>query len=69
MKSISAILLATVLAGPGLAHAADAAKAKVFKAPINANGQPDLAGSWTNASLTRLERDPMFGEKAAYTTA
>ncbi|MFN9926513.1 MAG: hypothetical protein ACK53I_06205 [Phenylobacterium sp.] len=29
-----------------------------YKAPRNAFGQPDLSGTWTNASLTQLERPP-----------
>jgi hypothetical protein len=71
MKIMTAMLLATALAAPGMTHAADAAKAKPqpYKAALNANGQPDLAGEWTNASLTRLERDPKFGDRAAYTPA
>jgi hypothetical protein len=66
---------------PSLAFAADApaAKAKAkpaasakpapFKASLNAFGQPNLDGVWTNASLTRLERDPKFADRLAYTPA
>jgi hypothetical protein len=49
-----AICLAAV---PALALAAD------FTAPRNAWGQPDLTGVWTNATITRLERDPRLGDR------
>ena len=31
-----------------------------YKAPRNAFGQPDLSGTWTNASVTQLERPVQF---------
>ena len=43
--------------------AAAPAMAQDYVAPINAAGQPDLSGHWTNASSTLLERDPRFGER------
>ena len=33
-----------------------------YTAPRTSLGQPSLEGVWTNASLTRLERDPKFGK-------
>ncbi len=33
----------------------------VYKAPLNSYGQPDLEGTWTNATLTVLERPKEFG--------
>jgi hypothetical protein len=38
--------------------AATAASAQAYKAPRNAFGQPDFSGTWSNASLTQLERPP-----------
>jgi len=46
--------LAAWVALSGAALAAD------YRAPRTAFGQPDLQGVWTNASLTTLERPPMF---------
>ena len=43
--------------------------AKGYKAPRNAYGQPDLQGVWTNATITPLERLPVFGERAVLTDA
>jgi hypothetical protein len=44
-------------AAAGLAFAARAAD---YHAPLTAFGQPDLQGTWTNASLTTLERPAFF---------
>ena len=33
-----------------------------YKAPRDAFGHPDLQGNWSNASLTRLERNPRYGK-------
>ena len=51
------------------ALAALPAAAQGYKAPRNMWGQPDLSGVWTNATITRLERDPKFGERLALTEA
>ena len=69
MKSIAVVLMATALAAPGLAGAKDASvpASKPYKGELTAGGIPDLQGAWTNASLTRLERDTKFGDRAAYT--
>jgi hypothetical protein len=40
-----------------------------YKAPRTSWGAPDLQGTWTNASLTSLERDDMFKGKATMTQA
>jgi hypothetical protein len=40
-----------------------------YTAPRNAQGQPDLSGLWTNATITQLERDPRFGERLVMTPA
>jgi len=53
---------AAFLAIPTLAAAAPA-----YKAPRNAFGQPDFSGVWTNATITRLERDPKYGDRLVLT--
>ena len=50
-----------------LALIATAAAAQGYKAPRNSYGQPDLSGVWTNATITRLERDPRLGERLTLT--
>jgi hypothetical protein len=52
----SRILLAAAIAG----LIAGAASAAGYKAPRNGFGQPDFSGTWTNASVTQLERPPQF---------
>jgi hypothetical protein len=36
-----------------------------YKTPLNAYGQPDLEGTWTNATLTVLERPTQYGDRLA----
>jgi hypothetical protein len=64
-------LLATALAVstglPAAAETSPAAVAKGYKAQRNAFGQPDLSGVWSNATITRLERDPKYGERLILT--
>jgi hypothetical protein len=38
-----------------------------WRAPRTADGQPDLEGIWTNATLTPLERPRELGDKAFFT--
>lgn len=58
------ILLRALFASLIFAAAAPAL-AQDYAAPMNAAGQPDLSGHWTNASSTLLERDPRFGDRIA----
>jgi len=64
--AIGAALAASAFAAPAAAPA-KAPSAKASKAaaawttPVNALGQPDLSGNWTNATLTPMIRDPKFG--------
>ncbi|WP_372784692.1 hypothetical protein [Phenylobacterium sp.] len=62
-------LMAAVLAAaaPVAAQTSPAAVAKGYKAQRNAFGQPDLSGVWSNATITRLERDPKYGERLVLT--
>jgi hypothetical protein len=50
-----------------LVLAVTSAAAQGYKAPRNSYGQPDLSGVWTNATITRLERDPRLGERLVLT--
>src|SRR5205085_2940496 len=38
-----------------------------YKAPRNGFGQPDFSGVWSNATITRLERDPKYGDRLVLT--
>ncbi|HEY7642648.1 MAG TPA: hypothetical protein VH814_23135 [Steroidobacteraceae bacterium] len=48
---------------------AGAVSAADWQAPRTSWGAPDLQGTWTNASLTSLERDDMFKGKATLSDA
>src|ERR1700734_4266302 len=39
----------------------------VYKAPLNVYGQPDFEGTWTNATLTVLERPKEYGTRKVMT--
>jgi len=74
---VLAVGTALLLAAPALAQSAKA-PAKTYdpsvsppgwKAPRNAFGQPDLSGSWTNASLTPLTRNSRLTSKPVLSEA
>jgi hypothetical protein len=74
MRTLTACLLAGAMSlgayGVVVAQAAPAPAKKAvapYKAPKNTFGQPDLEGAWTNASLTKLEREASFGDRLAMT--
>ena len=60
LPSIFAWLLAGALCTPPALAAGASSKAM---APRTSFGKPDLTGTWTNASLTALERDTKYGER------
>ncbi len=60
----AAAIAFAVLATATFAHAATP-----YQAPRTFWGAPDLQGTWTNASLTSLERDDRFKGKAVLTPA
>ena len=69
-KRFTAVLAgATIaaLAAPAVFAAAAAPAAGAYKAPMNAYGQPDLEGTWTNATLTVLERPKEYGTRKIMT--
>lgn len=59
-SALALALGAPALAGPA-AKAAPAKTPTPWTAPRNALGQPDLAGNWTNATLTPMIRNPKYG--------
>jgi hypothetical protein len=62
-----ALTIAAAAAMPA-AHAAATAKAPaVYKAPRTEFGQPDLQGTWTNATITPLERPDAYGSRLVLT--
>src|SRR5947209_7796420 len=72
-RAISALALAlagaALLAGPAVALTDPASVARGYKAPRDAWGHPDLAGTWSPATITRLERDPKLGERLVLSEA
>jgi hypothetical protein len=66
------LALGTALCAAPIALAAlsaTAAPAAAFKAPMSADGHPDLSGFWSNATLTTEQRPAKFGDRLAYTPA
>jgi len=61
----AALIAGAVFALAAPALAADQAPRPVttYKAPRAADGRPSLEGVWTNAAITRLERNPRYGDK------
>jgi len=57
----------SALAAPAVFAASAAAAAGAYKAPMNDYGQPDLEGTWTNATLTVLERPKEYGTRKVMT--
>src|SRR6202163_1995099 len=58
--AVSALAVCAALAAAPLAAGA-------YKAPLNTYGQPDLEGTWTNATLTVLERSKEYGDRKGMT--
>src|SRR5437868_14588909 len=61
--------LTALIAAPALCQTDPAAVAKGYHAPRDAWGHPDLGGTWSPATITRLERDPKLGERLVLTAA
>ena len=65
---VSLCALATMMVTPLCAQAQNtAAKPKSWTVPRTPDGHPDLQGTWTNATLTPLERPAQFAGKATVT--
>jgi hypothetical protein len=71
-RKVSAWWLGLAVAAASAAAASAYAAAAVptgYKPPLNAYGQPDLEGTWTNSSLTSLERSKEFGTRQVLSDA
>jgi hypothetical protein len=62
-----AVVFATCAMVSVLTAAAAQAAAPAYKAPRNGFGQPDLGGTWTNTTMTPMERPAAFGTRSAMT--
>jgi hypothetical protein len=67
VAALCAIAIPMGYADPSPQHATAQKAAAAYKAPLNAYGQPDLEGTWTNATLTVLERPAEYGARTALT--
>ncbi len=61
--AVACAALTALTAAPAIALTNPATIAKGYKAPRDPWGHPDLAGVWSPATITRLERDPKYGER------
>jgi hypothetical protein len=69
-KRIAGLLAGTAisaLAASVVFGTATAPTSAAYKAPMNAYGQPDLEGTWTNATLTVLQRPKEYGTRLVMT--
>jgi hypothetical protein len=67
--ALACTALTALAATPAMALTDPATVAKGYKAPRDAWGHPDMAGVWSPATITRLERDPKLGERLVLTEA
>jgi len=67
--AVASVALAALAAVPAAAETDPTVVAKGYKAPRDAWGHPDLTGTWSPATITRLERDPTLGERLVLTDA
>ena len=65
---IASAILAAALCTTALAdNPAPATPATKYRAPRMADGQPDLQGNWTNATITPFERPEKYGNQLVLT--
>jgi hypothetical protein len=68
LLALGTALCAAPIALAGLsADAQTTASQTPFKAPLAADGHPDLSGFWSNATLTPEQRPAKFGDRLVYT--
>jgi hypothetical protein len=66
-KKFTALILGAAISALAVSAASAAPAAAAYKPPVNAYGQPDLEGTWTNATLTTLERPKEYGTRQVMT--
>src|SRR5271155_1193021 len=69
-KGLKVFALWTAIAAstmPAAFAASSAPAGGSYKAPFNSYGQPDMEGTWTNATLTVLERPKEYGTRKVMT--
>jgi hypothetical protein len=66
---VAGAIVALAIPAAALAASPPAAKAAAYKAPLAADGHPDLGGNWNNSSMTPLERQPRYGDRLVLTPA
>jgi hypothetical protein len=66
--ALTGAAVAALLAGAPTALA-EGSKPAQWRAPRTADGQPDLQGVWTNATITPLERPDQFGQRLVLSDA
>ena len=70
LRALALSVAFALVAAPLAAHAqAPAAPKTGYKAPLAADGHPDLQGVWTSATVTRLERNSRWSPNLAMTDA
>jgi hypothetical protein len=52
---------------PAAVAAQAPSRISTYEGALNADGTPNLDGTWTNVTLTRFERDPKFGDRKVLT--
>ncbi len=62
-------VILALAAGLSLTSFAAWAEPGAYKAPRTADGQPDIGGYWSNATLTPTMRDPKLGDRLVFTPA
>jgi hypothetical protein len=67
-SALFACVMVTALGCAAASTAADTKQAP-YKAPRTAWGAPDLQNTWTNVTVTQLERPASYGERKALTEA
>src|SRR4051812_25685383 len=68
-SSLVACLLVTAAVGLAAAPQVGSAASASWRAPRTSFGAPDLQGTWSNVTMTPLERAATYGERLVMTPA
>ncbi len=66
MRVITSIIIVLFITSGAACSRTDTNEAQDYQVPRNAQGHPDLQGTWDFRTLTPLERPPELGEKAVF---